>query len=43
MFAAAATVRKVASELRVSKSVAGRWSQEYSQGVIAPKAVEVDI
>ena len=44
MFAAAASVRDVAKELKVSKSVAGRWSQEYGQGVInAPKVEEVDI
>jgi hypothetical protein len=43
MYAAGASVRKVASELKMSKTVAGRLSVEYSQGVInAPKALEVD-
>ncbi|MGB8800698.1 MAG: AAA family ATPase [Candidatus Acidiferrales bacterium] len=44
MFAAAASVREVAKELKLSKSVVGRWSQEYGRGVInASKVEEVDI
>jgi hypothetical protein len=43
MYATGASVRRVASELKMSKTVAGRLSVEYSQGVInAPKALEVD-